>query len=168
MVIPRRVVIAAAAAFCLVAGRPRDASAHPLHTTLAQIQYDAARGTLTVSLRVFTDDFGVAVARHAGVRLPVGESPKVAAMYKYVTSRFTLTDAAGKTMLLESCGVRNAGEMLFVCMRAKVAGPPARLRLRNTLLVESFDDQVNIVQYLSGTTRRTTLFTPGDGPKQLS
>jgi hypothetical protein len=88
-------------------------------------------------------------------------------MYGYVTSRFALTDARGAVVPLAWCGVRRAGEMLFLCLRAAAPAPPTGLRLRNALLVESFDDQVNIVQFVSNTARRTTMFTAGDGTKTL-
>ncbi|MEO7522302.1 MAG: DUF6702 family protein [Gemmatimonas sp.] len=165
MVIARRLLTAIAA--CAIVTGSADASVHPLHTTLAQLQYDASRRELTVSLRVFTDDFSAAVSRHARARLAAGASPPVAAMYRYVTSRFILTDAAGKPVSLDGCGVRRASELLFICLRASVATPPTGMRLRNALLVEWFDDQVNIVQYVAGSARRTTMFTPGDGAKRL-
>jgi len=154
-------------AMCALASLTMGASPHPLHTTLAQIGYDMPRRELTVSLRVFTDDFSAAVARHARIRLAAGETPTAVAVYRYVASRFVLTDAEGHSVPLDACGVRRSSEMLFVCLRARGAAPPTGMRLRNALMTEWFDDQVNIVQYVSGSARRTTLFTPGDGAKRL-
>jgi hypothetical protein len=163
----RALLRAASIATCALASHAAAGAAHPLHTSLAQLAYEPSRRELTVSVRVFADDFGAAVARAARLRPAAGLPVPEAAMYRYVTSRFALTDAAGRAVPLAWCGVRQAGEMLFLCLRAPAPRPPTGLRLRNALLVEAFDDQVNIVQTTFQASRRTTMFTAGDGAKPL-
>ena len=45
-------------------------SAHPLHTTLVQLTYDARAHVLEGSIRVFAGDFAAAVAKRAGAKTP--------------------------------------------------------------------------------------------------
>ena len=138
--------------------------AHPLHTTLTQLSYDASTQVLNVSVRVFTDDFSAAVMpRERSATVVV---PPDSAMMRYVSGRFTVVGARGPVPL-RWCGMRHDGEVLFLCLRATAQPSPAGARMRNALLSEVFSDQVNIVQASYGGARRTLLFTPRDEMKAL-
>ena len=143
----------------------RAAFAHPLHTTLTQLSYDASTRMLNVSVRVFADDFSAAVMPRANVGGLV--IPPDSAMLRYVSGRFVVQGAGGRAIPLTWCGMRRDGEALFLCLRATAQPSPAGARMRNALLSEMFADQVNIVQASYGGTRRTLLFTPKDGMKTL-
>jgi hypothetical protein len=149
----------------LLVSTARAAFAHPLHTTLTQLSYDASTRVLDVSVRVFADDFSAAVmpGRRAGSLV----IPPDSAMLRYVSGRFILQGAGGRPVPFRWCGMRHEGEALFLCLRATAQPSPAGARMRNALLSEVFADQVNIVQASYGGTRRTLLFTPRDGMKSL-
>lgn len=154
-----------AGAALLAAARP--AAAHPLHTSLAELAYDPAARAVTVSLRVFADDFSADVTRRTGVRGgPDGVLPD-AAIYRYLAGRFTVVTAGGAALAFQGCGVQRAGVQLFVCLRAPAGAPPAGARVRSAVLSDVFADQVNIVQASVAGRRETLLFTPSDGPKPL-
>ena len=139
--------------------------AHPLHTTLTQLSYDASTRTLSVSVRVFADDFTDAVMERGRA---VGHgAPSDSAALRYVTGRLALQRAGRGPIALRWCGMRRDGEALFLCLRATDQPSPAGARMRNALLSERFADQVNIVQASYGGARRTLLFTPRDGMKPL-
>jgi hypothetical protein len=139
--------------------------AHPLHTTLTQLSYDASTRVLNVSVRVFADDFSAAVM--PGSRADTVVIPPDSAMLRYVSGRFALQRPGGGPIPLRWCGMRRDGEALFLCLRATAQPSPAGARMRNALLSERFADQVNIVQVSYGGARRTLLFTPRDGMKSL-
>jgi hypothetical protein len=139
--------------------------AHPLHTTLTQLSYDAAARVMTVSVRVFADDFGDAVM---GRRRTDGRvAPTDSAALRYVTGRLALRRADGAPIALQWCGMRRDGETLLLRFRAVGQPSPAGVRIRNALLAEMFPDQVNIVQASYGGARRTLLFTPRDSMRVL-
>ena len=157
------------AAFALVllsTAAPRPAHAHPLHTSLAELSYDPATRVLSVSLRVFADDFAAAVARRAGGRT-VGALPPDSAMFRYVAERFAVATRGAGPVALRWCGVRRSGEVLLLCLRAAAVPALAGARVRSALLNESFADQVNLVQANYGGRRQMLLFTPGTGVKPL-
>lgn len=167
--------VAALAVAALVAGAapkptPNDAPGavmHPLHTSFAELAYDPAARAVTVSLRVFADDFSADVTRRTGVRGGADGVPPDAALFRYVAARFAVVTARGETLAFQWCGVRRAGVQLFVCLRAPAATPPSGARVRSAILSDVFTDQVNIVQSSVGGRRQTLLFTPGDGLKPL-
>ena len=154
------------AAALLLAAAPGPARAHPLHTTLAELSYDPATRVLSVSLRVFADDFAAAVTREAGGRT-VGALPSDDAMFRYVAARFAVAAPGAGPTPLRWCGVRRAGEVLLICLRATAVRSLAGARVRSALLNELFADQVNLVQANYGGRRQMLLFTPRTGVRPL-
>ncbi|AHG93771.1 hypothetical protein J421_6236 (plasmid) [Gemmatirosa kalamazoonensis] len=115
------------------------AGAHPLHVTYADVA--VARGTATVTLRVYTDDLLRAAGGAGGVDA-------------YVRAHFALADAAGRPIALASCGAAVHGDMTHLCLRGAASGPG--VRVTNDLLVTLYADQINVVRSSAG---RTALFT---------
>lgn len=141
--------------------------AHPLHTTLVQMTYDAKGGVLEGSIRVFAGDFAAAVAKHAGKLAPNDDRVDDAAAFAYVSSTFKVTDASGRPVPLAWCGSRRANDLLWLCVRAANAPAPTALKLSDQMLSELFDDQINIVQSVAGDKHASMLFTKGDGAKSV-
>lgn len=128
-------------------------SAHPLHTTMTELTEDRLHAVVRATIRVFADDFGKAK----------GQTSELA----YVASSFSFTDRSGRQLALRSCGTRSTGELLWICVEATSAEGLAALRVRNDMLTNLFDDQVNVVQGTVSGARRSLLFTKGDRPKPL-
>lgn len=137
-------------------------SAHPIHTTLTQVTHDAGARRVTLSIRVFADDFQAALGA-AGRGSGFG-----AAAHAYVRRTVVVRSPRGKALPLEWCGERREGEVIWLCVRtpAGVSGLEG-LRLHNRMFFERFPDQLNLVQAVVGGRRRTLVFTRGDGVKPL-
>lgn len=140
---------------------------HPLHTTLAVFTV-RTDGSIAISVRAFADDLGAVVRQHAGDRTAAGAAlPADGAMEAYTRSAIRLTTGAGRPVPLVWCGARREGDLAWICLETAAGATAGPLRLRDALLVERFDDQVNIVQVVRGAHRTTVLFTKGDGAKPL-
>ena len=137
-------------------------SAHPLHTTLTEIAYRNADRTIQVTVRAFADDFRAALGGQA-----VGDS----AAARYLRQALSVSDAAGRPLRLDWCGVRRTGDLLWLCLRAPAyaggGAGPHRLRVQARLFFELYADQINIVQATGDAGRASLLFTRGDPPKAL-
>jgi hypothetical protein len=164
-------VVRLATAMALAArfvGAPIASAAHPLHTTLTEVRVDATTHTVRLMVRVFADDFGTALARHMRVASPpVGRAWDDAAI-SYLGSALAIADRANTPIVLRSCGTRRTGDLLWICLEGTTREVANEIRGRNTILCDLFDDQVNIVQFTSGTEQHSVLFTRGDGLKRLS
>jgi hypothetical protein len=161
-------LIALAASLTGAAATPRTLDAHPLHTTMTELSEDRARGVVRATIRVFADDFGTAVSRWAKGRAPTGAgSAWEAAAIAYAASAFNLQDAGGRPLAMRSCGVRRTADLVWVCLEAATAQPLGALRVRNAMLCELFDDQVNVVQGSVASGRRSLLFVRGDPYKSM-
>lgn len=147
-----------------ILGRHGTAAAHPLHTSLAELKYDARRGTIDVSLRVFFDDFTAAAARFAKRS---GQDASHSAFVTYALAAFAITDAAGRRVVLQPCGERRVGDLMWLCFRGRTR-PGAELRLSSRVLFDLFPDQINIVRAELSGRNANMLFTAGDGAKRLN
>lgn len=152
----------------LGAATPRLAYAHPLHSTITELTEDRARGTVRGTIRVFADDFGTAVAHSVRGRPLAAGAQWDAAALAYVASVFAFTDASGHSVVVHSCGTRRTADLLWICVEAPSASGLASLKVRNVILCDLFDDQVNVVQGTMAGSRRSVLFTKGDRAKPLS
>ena len=145
----------------------REASAHPIHTTLTVVTASADGRTLTINIRVFADDFSASVARYVGRTPPRDSSVVAPEVTRYVRAQFTVLAPDGGTLVLEPCGITRSRELYWLCYRVSVPAGMRGARIRNQMLTELHQDQVNIVQLESGAARKSYLFTKGSGPSVL-
>lgn len=155
--VTRRIAAAmfSAALFFLCAGR---SDAHPLHTTLTEVTITPSK-TIRATVRVFADD----LAAGMGKTRSVGVDGDVAT---YVTKGLALYDAE-RPLALRACGIKRQADLLWVCLETPIGAGVARVSLRNSLLGETFKDQINIVQVESGGAKKSLVFTRDDGAKRL-
>jgi hypothetical protein len=167
-VVNRRLTVLVATALFGVVGAARVADAHPLHSTITELVEDRAHGVVRATVRVFADDFGTAVARAASGRVAPGAGAAWdAAMMAYVARSFGLREAQGRPIPLRSCGIRRTGDLLWLCLEAATAQPLSALKVRNAVLCDLFEDQVNVVQGVIDGERRSLLFVRGDQYKPV-
>lgn len=163
-----RVVAALSAVAFGLGARPAPVAAHPLHGTITALQIDAARGTVRATVRVFADDLRAGVLRAARGRvLPERGSAWDAAVVAYAASAFAMQDGHGRPLALRACGMRRAADLVWLCLEADFAPDAGTLRVRNAILCELYEDQVNVVQGMVAGARRSLLFVRGDGFKAL-
>jgi hypothetical protein len=167
MIRTRLAIAVGVAAAAMVFGSAQLAWSHPLHTTLADISIDAS-GTMQLTIRAFADDFGTAVARHAGRPRPADYQMPDGTIAAYVSSAVHVEDAAGRAAPLIWAGQRRAGDVIWVTMRVPSVRDLRGVKVASALLGELFEDQVNIVQTQFGGRRHSVLFTAGEGHKARS
>lgn len=131
---------------------------HPLHTTHTDL-VDEGGGRVRVTIRTFTDDLHAAVARRDAA---AGDS----AVARYVRNAISLRDRAGTPAALTWDSARREGDITLLSLHAILPGGLRGASVRQTMQMELYDDQVNVLQAQAG--RSTSLlFLPGDGFKAL-
>lgn len=165
----RRLVAALAAGLVMLVSFPAAARAHPLHSTITELTEDRAHGVVRATIRVFADDFGTAVTHMRKGALPAtpGAAWDAAAL-AYVSATFGFADRAGRPMAMRSCGTKRTTDLLWICVETTSAEGLAALAVRNGILSDLFDDQVNVVQASVGGARKSLLFTKGDRAKAIA
>lgn len=142
-------------------------SRHPIHSTLAEISYDASARRATVRVRAFADDFGTATARWGRSRAGQRAIPADSLSFEYLSHMISLESAPGEFSTLEWCGVERTGAVLWLCLRAKLDRGLAGVRVGDRVLIDLFDDEINIVQMESAGRKASAVFTRNDAGKVL-
>lgn len=153
-------------ALLLTGATPALLRAHAIHTTMTVLT--TSPSGITLNIRAFADDFSSTVARFAGRRPPADSSAPAVDVVRYVNAHFLVRDGAGRTVTLEPCGIRRANELYWLCFRAVTRSAGNGLTVRNRMLTELHDDQVNIVQVENRGARHTLLFTKASAPAAVS
>lgn len=126
---------------------------HPIHSSSAVVTIPPGGGSVSVTLRVFADDF------------PPGPLPVPAA--RYLAERFRVSDSRGRAVPLTVVEIRAEGVVLILTLTAPAPDGLVGARIWHGVLAERFPDQVNLVQVHRGTRSASLLFTATDGPKPL-
>jgi hypothetical protein len=145
------------------------AASHPLHTTLTSVEWLPQRGgggggVLRVSVRVYGDDLGQALARRRAVSADPDGFAEAACAYAH---EVVIVRTARARVPVIGCAVDRGADVVWIRLEHRLATGPAGLRVSNALLFELFDDQINIVQAKVVGRARTLIFTRGDGPKPV-
>jgi hypothetical protein len=129
---------------------------HPIHTSVAELR--EASGSVEVSIRVFPDDLERAV--------PGGES-RGPALASYVARAFSISDRDGRQVRLHWKGVERNGDVLVIMLRSDSEAALSGATVSHGLLLDRFENQVNVVRASYGGRTTTLLFLPGDAAKRL-
>jgi len=151
----------------VIASAPRTAEAHPIHMSFTEARYVDGNRTLQLWVRVFANDFAAAAARRSGIRLSRDSVIDYTIGTAYLTRNLQLVRADGQAMNLVSCGVKRANDVLLFCLQVTAPDGMQKMKMRNSVMTELFDDQVNVVQTVDGGNKASRLFVRGDGLKAL-
>jgi hypothetical protein len=146
-------------------GPARVPAAHPLHTSLAEIEYQADRRVLEVSVRLFADDLCAAIG---GLCEGPAGMPRDSTLSSYARGSFALEDGRGVPLRLRWLGAERTGGMVILQLESDVPrGDYRGVRVLHAMLWERFSDEVNLVQVRHDRRVETLLFTRGDPPKAV-
>jgi hypothetical protein len=145
-----------------------EAYAHKYHTSVTRVEYNQAERSAEITIQTFTDDLRDALQKRAGmnVRLEAGKKTE-RLVFDYLRSSFELKNSAAEPGELQWVGMEVKGETVWLYVQAKMADGLARATLRNGLLFDLFDDQVNIVNILHDGQKSSLVFKRGDGPREI-
>lgn len=146
---------------------PGVSSAHKYHTSVTRLEYNAEERSAEITIQTFTDDLRDILAKRAGrtVRLD-GSRETDRLVFDYLRSAFELKSVATNSEL-QWVGMEIKGETVWLYLMAKMPEGLSKASLRNALLFDLFDDQVNIVNILHGGKKSSLVFKRGDGVREI-
>jgi hypothetical protein len=162
-----RLLSALVFAASVAAAAPLEAARHPIHSTLAEISFDAAAHVATVRVRAFADDFGTAIARWRRLHPRARGTPPDSISLDYLAHMVSLESAPSEFSKLEWCGVQQTGAVLWLCLRGHLDHGLEGVRVADRVLNDLFDDEINIVQIENAGRKTSAVFTRKDVAKVL-
>lgn len=131
---------------CLILG-VNSMSAHDIHVSMAELELKE-NGELDISLRIFFDDLLLACGLTPGEELPSEYKSSDELIETYVSNHFKLYTGEKK---LELEYVESFSDNMAVWIELKVVDFKIDLfdsiDVENTILLQEFDDQLNILNY---------------------
>lgn len=128
-------------------------TAHPLHLSLTELNYNAPELTLEVSHRVFRDDIEQGLA--AMCRCPVNAmadrpSANFDSLARAYVARHVRLLADGRPLTPSYLGHELDGDAMWLHLEATDLKPFATLTIEQSLLYEVYDDQSSLVNFTCG------------------
>lgn len=146
------------------ASPPHVAAAHKFYTSLAQVEYNAEEKTVEVSLRVSADDLEQALTRRAGREVSLDRTKDADRLVlAYLRDTFEIKNRDGETKPLKWVGMEVRAEVAWLYVEVEMPEGLAGARLRDQVLFELFDEQVNTVSLRYAGARADLVFARGDG-----
>lgn len=151
--------------------------AHPVHQSHAEVEYNAARQTLEISLTVFLNDLELALSQQAGEPLTLEKMEAKAfdaQVQTYLAKTFVVKNAAGDIMThtwlgreLTSSDGKGGDPELTLFFEVPLPGGLQGCSLRPAVLSEVFPDQTNLVRLQGGLKKTIWCYLPEEAAKTL-
>ena len=147
------------------------AAAHAYHASIMEVRYNAPKKQLEVALKVFTDDFERALSAGQPRSITFEETPK-AQVTALITARLTSSLAfgtrPGEALPLKFIGFQKESDAHWLYFAVPLAKPVKGIYLRHRLLLDTFPDEMNIVNVEANGKKQSALFRDGNEVQKLS
>jgi hypothetical protein len=122
---------------------------HPIHVSVCNVDLDPGSGDIELSLKVFSDDFQDLILHKYQVQLNITEQEepgdKIEAVNRYIEEAFQLEINGKGVEGLEFRGLEMNEEAIWLNYSHEFGSRIRKVRVRNTLMLEKFDDQTNLL-----------------------
>ncbi len=134
---------------------------HPIHVSVTEIEYDAAEKELEIMMRIFIDDLENALRRFHGLEridvLNPTEVPIEKLISAYLIDKF-IVSIDSRQRQFRYLGQEEEGQAFICYIQVPGVNQWRECEVTNSILLEMFDDQSNIVHVTSdGVTRSQRL-----------
>ncbi|MFC5411417.1 DUF6702 family protein [Larkinella bovis] len=150
----------------LTASRP----AHPVHTSVTQMQYNVAEKTFEVSLRIFTDDLEEALTKeNNNQRVHLSDKDTNGPLIeRYLRKHFGLTTPGRQRKPFKYLGKEAEVDATWIYVEIPYSEPVQGSSLQQSVLLDLFDDQINLVNVSYLSEKKTVLFRKNTTQQVLS
>jgi hypothetical protein len=149
---------------------------HPFYVSVCQIDFNRETGTFQVSIKIFTDDLERALEDFSGKRIHLGtgkEHEDLDEIIRQYFRKFFHLSINGSPIELQYLGQEVSIDATWCYMESEIIHQPAEVsvesslntlpsgnvRVENRLLLDSFEDQTNIVHIKIGDRTRSLLLS---------
>ena len=133
---------------------------HPIHISSCEIEFNEEKEILQITHKIFIDDFEDKLESIYQEKLYLGTQKESLSADKYIESylkeNFSIQDVDGNELTIEWVGKENDIESIWIYQ--KVEGFDLnKLKIKNTVLFDKFEDQQNIVHFKYKSIKKSNL-----------
>ena len=136
---------------------------HDYHVSVTQMLYNPALKAFEISIRIFTDDFERGLSADNGNRRVTVKSndENDPVVEKYIRKNFLLADNQKKALAIRYVGKEQEEDATWIYLEIPFQGQLEGYKLHNSILMEMFEDQVNMTNLKFTSEKKTFLFKKG-------
>ena len=147
---------------------PLLAWAHAYHTSITELRYNPAKKQVEIAVKVFTDDLEKALSEGQPRMVHLDQQPLASALAAaYLQRAMRVGTRPGEALPIQFLGMQHEQDAYWLYARVLMPRPVSSLRLRQTLLLDFFPDQMNIVNMEAGTQKQSALFRAGSEEQEI-
>ena len=124
---------------------------HDYYVSITEINHNAEMETLEIGVKIFADDVENAILKSDSVKLNIGEMFEHESTDKYLSqylNEHLKIKVNGKMITMQFLGHEMEKKNAVWCfMEAFDVDVPESLEIENTILIQEFEEQKNIVYY---------------------
>ena len=148
-----------------MSARPR----HTFHASLMQVEYNDKEKLVEMSLQVFTHDLENILSRRSGKTVILEKTPDASQLtLAYLNESINLKGRDGKVRTFSWVGMEPEADAVWLYIETKMPEGLDGVELRNRVLFELFNDQVNRVHIKYDNKKYDLVFKPGDDFKAIA
>jgi hypothetical protein len=146
------------------------AAAHAYHASIMDVRYNPQKKQLEVALKVFTDDFEKALSAGQPRSVTFEETPRpqvTALITTLLTRSLTFGTKPGEALPLRFIGFQRESDAHWLYFSVPLIKPVNGIYLRHRLLLDTFADEMNIVNVEANGKKQSALFRDGEESQKL-
>ncbi|MGZ5246848.1 MAG: DUF6702 family protein [Flavitalea sp.] len=125
-----------------------DPEFHPFYVSVTEINHNPTDKTLEIAAKIFTEDLEVALSKNYKTKVDLYTEKGKAQADKLIAdylSKSLVIYVDSKPVKLEILGFEREGEATWTYLEVKNVAVPKKIDLRNAILYDHFQDQINLV-----------------------
>ncbi len=133
---------------------------HEFHTSITEIKANTKEQIFEISIRVFTDDLEMTLAKKNKLKLVkiINGDKNDGLVQKYINQKFGLKNNAGKIIPISYIGKENEDLATWIYVQVPLKAVSSKVTLSQTILLDEFTDQINIVNILDLNQKSSFIF----------
>lgn len=133
------------------------------------MQFNPKEKGFEISVRLFTDDLEKALSRESGQKIQITPKPDTDPLIeKYIRKHFMLTDTRKQHRNYTYLGHEAEGDANWVYLEMPIDGTVKTVEMQQDVLMDMFDDQVNLVNLQVDGQRKTYVFRKGQPQQEVA
>ncbi len=137
-------------------------AAHPFYISVCQVDHNPDTGALEMSFRIFMDDLELALETMGTDRLHLGTEREVEKADLYIDrylARHVVIEINGRRVSAAFLGKEVDTDAIWCYVEVENIPVLESMTMTNTLLLETYEDQVNLVHVNANGQKKSLLFS---------
>ncbi|MBU8893727.1 MAG: hypothetical protein KOO66_13185 [Bacteroidales bacterium] len=126
---------------------------HPVHVSVTNMEYQPEKDNISLSFKIFTDDFQILFSHLYNIKIDFNENGNYSLYQEVIDNYFAEHFKVlfkDKELVLKNTGIKSNFEATWFFYDCAVSEIEGNLIVKNTLLLDLYPDQKNLLIFKNG------------------